>query len=227
MRPIKILVLVTAAAIVATAVVDSAVAQAKHLVVLCKKDPGTGLCPAGELIKVGTFFFAKLESFGGNQHAIFLSEGLLGNELCEASELLGEITRTSKIHAKIKQLAFSKNCKPCSLVETNATPASSYLVEFTHNEFGEHLWQLLVTRINIEVKFTGCPLGVTCKYATADITLDANNRVSTPLILTLKNEFQRTSESSGLCPANTLWDSNYVITSPSDSFFALDEKEEI
>jgi hypothetical protein len=202
----------------------AASAQAVHLEVLCKKDPGKNLCLAGELWKTGTLIEALNEPYLGSNHAILLSSGALGNELCEHSEVKGKITKTSKIHGLIEKVTFTGNCKPCSTVTVSGLP---FLVEVVHLPEGKtHLWLLKVTGA-IKATFTGCPLGAKCVFETSEVDLDATNTATDVLILTLENKLVRNNaESSFGCPSEGKWDANYLVLTPTPAFLALDEKTE-
>lgn len=224
------------AAAIVMAFVGATSAMAAHLPVLCTKLPEAGkLCGEpnqGVLLKKGTILHGKAEKYNGNQHAILLSEGALGNELCEQSAVTGEITKTSPVEGKITSVTFTGNCKPCTTVTMKNLP---YNVKVIHDEEpGKDLWLFIVTG-SILAQFTGCPLGATCNFSTSEVHLDAENSSSpvlSPLILTLENVLKREAGSSFGCPAEGKWDANYTtecLNPPGtrvDCHLALDKLEE-
>ncbi len=232
MRVAKLLCPAVFVALVVPAFAGPGMASAqKHLVVLCSENPGAKLCPAGKLLKSGTLVLSSLELFNEDLHAVFLSEELLGNELCEESNFWVSINHTSPLHGEVQSAGwiFRHGCKPCTTVTAENTP---YLVEFFHEAVtSDHLWSLHIkstqSKFPITMTFSGCPFGLTCKFEAKEITLDANNRAVTPLILTLKNTLTKVITSGALCPASVQLDANYAVSLPAPSFFALDEKEEL
>jgi hypothetical protein len=225
-RLVKMLGLAAVAALASMAFI-AGTASAAHLVVLCDEDP-TGLCPEGHLLPKDTIIHGKLEPYGGNNHAILLSEGAAGNELCETSAVLGKITKSSPLHGAIETVSFTGNCKPCSTVTISNTP---YLAIFHHDLVGEHLWLFLVTGTVLAL-FTGCPFGAECGFSTEKVHLDVKNTATgLPLILSLKNVLKLHKGSAFLCGSEGQWDANYVtecldaLGKHKKCWLALDEKE--
>ncbi len=196
----------------------TASAQVKHLVVLCKVNPEK-LCPEGQLYKTGTIIKANLEALEGVVHTVLLGSV---NELCETSSVEGKITHTSPVEGQITSVLFGA-CKPCTTVTVTGFPLGAKVIH--DEEAGKHLWLLIITG-GIWVKFTGCPLGITCIFETKEVHLDAENKATTPLVLTLENELKRIEDSELFCGNIVKWDANYLISAPTPSYLALDEKEE-
>ncbi len=212
---------VTAAlAVMAFVAAGSASAQEKHLVVICEVPTKVGeLCPENKLYKHITVK-AELEKLGEVKHAVLLGNV---NELCEQSIVEGKTTQTSPVLGEITNVTFTTGCKPCSTVTVSGYP---FPVEIIHDEeAGVHLWLLIATG-KIRAKFTGCPFGVTCTFEAKEIHLDVENKETTPLVLTLENELTRVEGSELFCGNVGKWDANYLITSPSPAYLALDKKTE-
>lgn len=232
MRLIKMLGLAGIAVVSATAFIGVSSASAVHLVVVCKEDP-TGLCPNGKLKEAGAALtiLGKLEKLGpaGEEklHTVFLGAT---EELCELSDVKGEITKMSPLHGLIKAIEF-ENCEPCTEVKALNLP---YLVKFHHDTTGAHLWLMLVEQTSAEKPILidfDCPLGIECGFKAEKLHLDVTNTAGgLPLVLSLENVLTRHLGPEAFCGNTGKWDANYLVEilhgpDKEKGWLALDEKE--
>ena len=140
-------------------------------------------------------------------------------QVCDESKAIFKNKGDKTMGAEMVTLTFAGNCKPC----TTVTVFAPYEANIAMNSIGgEYFFQSA-----FKIKFTGCPLGVTCKFGTgAKGNMDGlevkygtnmtNNEIKA------EGELLELEEGSKMvCGEKAQWTGNYVVSSPASWFFYL------
>lgn len=205
MKLIKMFGLAAIAAVAAMSFVGVSSAMAvEHEVVVCTQLQS--LCAAGNVVPQGGTIT------GTATNPILLGQT---NEKCENSSVSGDITSPGgmglNLLGEILTTSFTGNCKPCSTVT-----ASAKVIHVTMT-LPEH-WVIVV--LEPKATFTGCPLGVSCTFSEAAITMTGTNTATGGKIVASGAKLNRTAGSEFFCGNVGEWDAEYNVTG---KFFSLFE----
>lgn len=139
------------------------------------------------------------------------------DETCDESKVIFKNKADKTMGAEMTTLTFAGNCKPCTAV-TVFTPYEANI----YMSGTEYYFQSA-----FKIKFTGCPLGATCKYGTgAKGNMDGLEfRYGTNMsnnIIKAEGELLELEEGSEMiCGKKGEWTGDYIVSSPANWFFYL------
>jgi hypothetical protein len=138
-------------------------------------------------------------------------------QVCDESKVIFKNKGDKTTGAEMTTLTFVGNCKPCTTVTVFAPyEANIYM------SAGEYAFQSA-----FKIKFTGCPLGVTCKFGTGakgnmdGLEFKYGTNMSNNIIKAEGELLEFEEGSKMVCGEKAEWTGNYIVSSPANWFFYL------
>jgi len=140
-------------------------------------------------------------------------------ETCDESKIIIKNKGDKTMGAEMTTLTFAGNCKPCTVV-TVFTPyeANIYMSSIPPEYYFQSAFK---------IKFTGCPLGATCKYGTGakgnmdGLEVKYGTNMSNNIIKAEGELLELEEGSEMVCGKKGEWTGDYIVNSPANWFFFL------